>query len=141
MERLHLNINIDKTKITHSTQDKALFLGYQICCSPLKNIRIGYNAKGKLVRHNTRAILLVPIARPSPRCTVGNSSTGRDFSRSSPRGVPASRTQSAYSTISCTPSCAYSTIFTSRTRMRRWIRSFPSVMRDTSYGMCYDGQR
>lgn len=62
-ERLHLNINIDKTKITHSTQDKALFLGYQICCSPLKKKRIGYNAKGKLVRQTTRAILLAPIAR------------------------------------------------------------------------------
>jgi hypothetical protein len=62
-ERLKLSLNTDKTKITHSTTDKALFLGYQICCTPIEKMRIGYNAKGKLVRNTTRAILLAPVSR------------------------------------------------------------------------------
>jgi len=62
-KRLQLSLNIDKTKITHSTKDKALFLGYQICCTPIEKMRIGYNAKGKLVRHTTRTILIAPVSR------------------------------------------------------------------------------
>jgi len=62
-EKLLLTLNVDKTKITHSTKDKALFLGYQICCTPINKMRVGYNAKGKLVRHTTRTILLAPISR------------------------------------------------------------------------------
>lgn len=62
-ERLLLTLNVDKTKITHSTQEKALFLGYHICCTPINKMRIGYNIKGKLVRHTTRTILLAPISR------------------------------------------------------------------------------
>lgn len=62
-ERLKLILNIDKTKITHSTKDKALFLGYQICCTPIKRMRIGYNAKGKFVRNTTRTILLAPVSK------------------------------------------------------------------------------
>ena len=62
-EKLKLTLNIDKTKITHSTKDKALFLGYQICCTPIKKMRIGYNAKGKFVRNTTRTILLAPVSR------------------------------------------------------------------------------
>jgi hypothetical protein len=62
-EKLKLTLNVNKTKITHSTKEKALFLGYQICCTPIRKMRIGYNAKGKLVRHTTRTILLAPIKR------------------------------------------------------------------------------
>jgi hypothetical protein len=61
-ERLELSLNIDKTKITHSTTEKALFLGYQICCTPVRKMRVGYNSKSILVRHTTRTILLAPIA-------------------------------------------------------------------------------
>lgn len=62
-EKLLLNLTVDKTKIIHSTKGKALFLGYQICCTPIKKMRIGYNTKGRLVRHTTRTILLAPISR------------------------------------------------------------------------------
>lgn len=62
-EKLLLNLTVDKIKITHSTKGKALFLGYQICCTPIKKMRIGYNTKGRLVRHTTRTILLAPISR------------------------------------------------------------------------------
>jgi len=62
-EKLLLTLNVDKSKITHSTKDKALFLGYQICCTPISKMRIGYNVKDKLVKHNTRTILLAPISR------------------------------------------------------------------------------
>lgn len=63
IDRLVLTLNVDKSKITHSTKDKALFLGYQICCTPIKKMRIGYDAKGKLVKRTTRTILLAPIHR------------------------------------------------------------------------------
>lgn len=62
-EKLLLSLNVDKSKITHSTKDKALFLGYQICCTPLRKMRVGYNAKGTLTRRTTRTILLAPISR------------------------------------------------------------------------------
>lgn len=62
-ERLLLTLNVDKTKITHSTKEKALFLGYHICCTPINKMRIGYNAEGKLIRRTTRTILLAPISR------------------------------------------------------------------------------
>jgi group II intron reverse transcriptase/maturase len=61
-ERLQLSLNIDKTKITHSTKDKALFLGYHICCTPIEKMRIGYKVKGKLVRNTTQTILLAPVS-------------------------------------------------------------------------------
>jgi retron-type reverse transcriptase len=62
-KKLLLTLNVVKSKITHSTKDKALFLGYQICCTPISKMRIGYNAKGLLVRHTTWTILLAPISR------------------------------------------------------------------------------
>jgi len=62
-ERLQLSLNIYKTKITHSTKDKALFLGYQICCTPMKKMIIGSNAKRTLVRNTTRTTLLAPVSR------------------------------------------------------------------------------
>ena len=61
--KLSLTLNVGKSKITHSTKDKALFLGYHICCTPVNKMRVGYNAKGRLVRHTTRAVLLAPLSR------------------------------------------------------------------------------
>jgi len=62
-ERLLLNLNLDKSKIIHSTKKKALFLGYQICCSPIKKMRVEHNFKGVLIRYITRTILLAPIPK------------------------------------------------------------------------------
>jgi len=60
-KELALMLNIDKTKITHSTTDQALFLGYHISCTPIEKMRIGYNSKKQLVRNTTRTILNAPI--------------------------------------------------------------------------------
>lgn len=60
-KRLALTLNISKTKIIHSTSDRALFLGYHISCTPIKKMRIGYNSKNQLVRHTTRTVLNAPI--------------------------------------------------------------------------------
>lgn len=60
-KRLALTLNVSKTKIIHSTSDRALFLGYHISCTPIKKMRIGYNSKNQLVRHTTRTVLNAPI--------------------------------------------------------------------------------
>ncbi len=60
---LSLTLNVDKSKITHSTTDHAVFLGYNISCTPMKKMQIGYNAKNKLVRNTTRTVLNAPIPR------------------------------------------------------------------------------
>ena len=62
-ERLLLSLNLDKSKITHSTKEKAWFLGYQVCCTSIKKMRVGYEARGRLARRTTRTILLAPIPR------------------------------------------------------------------------------
>lgn len=62
-KRLQLCLTIDKTKITHSIKDKALFLGYQICCPSIAKMLVDYNAKGKFMKNTTHTILLAPVSR------------------------------------------------------------------------------
>jgi retron-type reverse transcriptase len=56
-----LLLNLDKCKIIHATKGKALFLSYQICCTPIRKMRVGYDTRGRLAKRTTRAILLAPI--------------------------------------------------------------------------------
>ena len=58
---LAMTLNIDKTKITHATTEKALFLGHNICCTPLSKMKVGYNSKNQLTRRTTRTVLNAPI--------------------------------------------------------------------------------
>jgi hypothetical protein len=60
---LAMTLNIDKTHITHSTSEKALFLGYEISCTPKSKMPIGYNSRKRLVRKTTRTIMNAPIKR------------------------------------------------------------------------------
>ena len=60
-KKLALILNVDKIKITHSTTDQALFLGYHISCTPIEKMRIGYNSKNQLVRHTARTVLNAPL--------------------------------------------------------------------------------
>jgi len=62
-ERLAMTLNIDKTYITHATTEKALFLGYDISCTPKSKMRIGYDSRKRLVRITTRTIMNAPIKR------------------------------------------------------------------------------
>lgn len=62
-EHLAMTLNIDKTHITHSTSEKALFLGYEISCTPKSKMPIGYNSRKRLVRKTTRTIMNAPIKR------------------------------------------------------------------------------
>lgn len=62
-EKLLLRLSLDKSKITHSTKEKARFLGYQVCCTPIKKTRVGYKAIGRLARRTVQTILLAPISR------------------------------------------------------------------------------
>ena len=62
-EHLSMTLNIDKTHITHSTTEKALFLGYEISCTPKPKMPIGYNSRKRLVRKTTRTIMNAPIKR------------------------------------------------------------------------------
>lgn len=62
-ERLAMTLNMDKTHITHSTTEKALFLGYEISCTPKSKMPIGYDSRGRLVRKTTRTIMNAPIKR------------------------------------------------------------------------------
>nr|QUS63591.1 hypothetical protein [Haslea silbo] len=62
-EHLSMTLNIDKTHITHSTTEKALFLGYDISCTPKSKMPIGYNSRKRLVRKTTRTIINAPIKR------------------------------------------------------------------------------
>jgi hypothetical protein len=62
-ERLAMTLNMDKTHITHSTTEKALFLGYEISCTPKSKMPIGYDSRGRLVRKTTRTIMSAPIKR------------------------------------------------------------------------------
>jgi group II intron reverse transcriptase/maturase len=60
---LKMVLNLDKTKITHSSQDSALFLGYNIHITKFLRIPIKYNKQGKLIRVNPRLQLDGPIDR------------------------------------------------------------------------------
>jgi hypothetical protein len=62
-KHLAMTLNIDKTHITHSTTEKALFLGYEISCTPKSKMPIGYDSRKRLVRRTTRTIMNAPIKR------------------------------------------------------------------------------
>jgi group II intron reverse transcriptase/maturase len=60
---LNLTLSIEKSKITHSTKDSALFLGYRIHGTPLSKMPVRYNKLGNLTRRATRMQLDGPIDR------------------------------------------------------------------------------
>lgn len=62
-EKLGITLNIDKTKITHSTIDQTLFLKYHINCVPIEKMRINSNVKKRLARNTNRMVLNAPIKR------------------------------------------------------------------------------
>jgi hypothetical protein len=62
-ENLAMTLNIDKTHITHTTTEKALFLGYDITCTPKSKMPIAYDSRRRLVRKTTRTIVNAPIKR------------------------------------------------------------------------------
>lgn len=60
-ERLKLSLNLDKTKITHSQLDSALFLGYRVYKTKLSKMKISYTIQAKRTRRTTNTILDGPI--------------------------------------------------------------------------------
>jgi len=62
-EHLAITLNMDKTRITHTTTEKALFLGYDITCTPKSKMPIAYDSRKRLVRKTTRTIINAPIKR------------------------------------------------------------------------------
>ena len=62
-EQLKLTLNIEKTKITHSQLDSAIFLGYRVYKTKLSKMKIAYNLKGQLSRRTTTTVLDGPIDR------------------------------------------------------------------------------
>lgn len=62
-EQLKLTLNIEKTKITHSQLDSAIFLGYRVYKTKLSKMKISRNLKGQLSRRTTNTILDGPIDR------------------------------------------------------------------------------
>ena len=62
-EKLKLTLNIEKTTITHSQQESALFLGYRVHKTKLKKMKISYNSQNRLTRRVTNTILDGPIDR------------------------------------------------------------------------------
>jgi group II intron reverse transcriptase/maturase len=61
LEKLKLTLNIEKTKITHSEQESALFLGHRVHKTKLRSMKLAYNAKNKLTRRVTNTILDGPV--------------------------------------------------------------------------------
>lgn len=62
-ERLKLTLNLEKTKITHSQEDSALFVGYRIHKTKLSKNKIAINSKGRRTRRVTNTVLDAPIKR------------------------------------------------------------------------------
>lgn len=58
---LVLTLNLEKTRITHTFNEKALFLGYEIYCTPTILKRISSNLKKNLTRRTINCILSAPI--------------------------------------------------------------------------------
>jgi len=58
-KKLLLNLNIEKTKITHATTEKVLFLGYEIKCTPNKKITV--NSIGRFSKNTNNTQLMAPI--------------------------------------------------------------------------------
>ena len=44
-KQLAMTLNIDKTRIIHTTTEKSLFLGYDITCTPKSKMPIGYDSR------------------------------------------------------------------------------------------------
>jgi group II intron reverse transcriptase/maturase len=61
LEKLKLTLNLEKTKITHSQQESALFLGHRVHKTKLKSMKLAYNSKGKLTRRVTNTITDGPV--------------------------------------------------------------------------------
>lgn len=62
-KHLAMTLNINKTNITHSTTEKALFLGYEISCTPKSKMPIELDSRKRLVRKTTRTVLNAPIKK------------------------------------------------------------------------------
>lgn len=62
-KHLAMTLNIDKTHVTHSTTEKALFLGYVISCTPKFKKPIEKDSRNRLVRKTTRTVMNAPIKR------------------------------------------------------------------------------
>jgi group II intron reverse transcriptase/maturase len=77
-ERLAMTLNIDKTSITHATTEKALFLGYDISCTPKSKMPIRYDSRKRLVRRTTRTIMNAPIKRVVERLRLKGFLNGKD---------------------------------------------------------------
>lgn len=62
-KHLSLTLNTDKIKITHSTTNQDLFLGYHVSCVPIEKMQVKYNSRNKLVRNTTQIALNAPLKR------------------------------------------------------------------------------
>lgn len=62
-ERLKLTLNLEKTKITHSQTDSALFLGYRVHKTKLSKNKVAANSKRTITRRVTNTVLDAPITR------------------------------------------------------------------------------
>ena len=62
-KHLSMTLNIDKTRIKHATTEKALFLEYDISCTPKSKIPVVYNSNKRLIKKINRTILNAPIKR------------------------------------------------------------------------------
>jgi len=74
-EQLNLNLNLDKTKVTHASIEIALFLGTNIRTTPQDKKpyrRVIRGAQSYLMRSNTSVQLLVPIRRLVNKLTEKN---------------------------------------------------------------------
>tara|TARA_B110000305_G_scaffold213426_1_gene249328 strand:+ start:7108 stop:9465 length:2358 start_codon:yes stop_codon:yes gene_type:complete len=60
-ENLKLILNVEKTKVTHSQTDSAMFLGHRIHKTKLSKNKIARNAKGQVTPRVTNTILDAPI--------------------------------------------------------------------------------
>ena len=71
-ENLKLNLNLDKTKITHASYESALFLGYRVHITKVFKMPVRKNAKGTVTRLTPRPVLDAPIAeRVKQLCETG----------------------------------------------------------------------
>lgn len=60
-EDLKLTLGQDRTKIIHAQSDSAMFLGYKIHKTPVRKMKVAYNAKGQRTRRVTRTLLDAPV--------------------------------------------------------------------------------
>lgn len=61
-KKLALTLSIEKTKITHGETKKALFLGYNINCTPINKKAVVYNSVGVFIgRTTTNCTINAPI--------------------------------------------------------------------------------